>query len=146
MQINGRFFDAANAADAGTNQYARTFGIGVGDFQAGIVHRHIRRCQAVMDEDIHLFDIFRRQERFRIEPAHFTGNAGVVSGCVEMADRTNTGTAVADRIPGTGQIISDRRDDAHAGNDNATLAHGQPPNDALDNRAQTHRAAQARPR
>jgi hypothetical protein len=102
----------------------------------GIGHRHVRRRQAVVDEGIHPLGVLGRQPGLRVEVAHFTSDVRGVVGGVEVGDLADAGTAIGDRFPGAVEGIADGRDDAHAGDDDATLAH--------DDCSCMHWAAQAR--
>ena len=95
--------------------------------QAGVVQRLEAGGQAVVDEGVHLLDVLRRQEGLRIEIAHFTGDAGGVGRGIEVGDLADAAAAGLDAFPGRGQGIADGRDDAHAGDDDATMAHGETP-------------------
>ena len=63
--------DPAQAdADNDPNVF-RFFGI---EFESAIFHRHRRRRDAVLDEEIHFFDLFRLDEIFGSEIRHHTRN------------------------------------------------------------------------
>ena len=125
LQELGRLLlDAEDAANARTDDRSDAVGIGLGDFQARIVQGHERGRQSVVDERLHLLRVLGRHEGGGIEIADLPGDAGGEAGGVEMGDRTDAGTAVDHTLPGAGQVVAQRRDRAHAGDDDATVAHG----------------------
>ena len=67
--------DRSDAADAGADRDADAFFVVLVRLQAGIAQRLDRRGDAVVDERIHLLDVFRRDVLRRIEIAHLAGDA-----------------------------------------------------------------------
>src|SRR5690606_3493965 len=59
----------------------------------------------------------------RIEIPDFAGDTRRKRGSIEIGEWADSAATRGDVAPGGGQIIADRADDAHAGNDDATLAH-----------------------
>ena len=55
------------------------------DLQPGIVHRELRRRDRVLDEDVHLLDVFLLDERQRVEALDLAGNLRRELRRVELA-------------------------------------------------------------
>src|SRR5690606_9426599 len=123
VQGDGGLLDAAHAADAGADQGADALGVLLGHLQAGVLHGLEAGSQAIVDEGVHLLDVLRRQEGLRVEIAHFAGDAGGIGRGIGVGDRADAAAAGLDAVPGSGQGVADGRDDAHTGDDDATMAH-----------------------
>ena len=65
------------------------------DRQPGIVHRELRRGDRVLDEDVHLLDIFLLDERQRVEVLHFARDPRRELRRVELGDRADAALARA---------------------------------------------------
>src|SRR5690606_26077124 len=118
------FLDALEAADARADGDADALGRLAFDRDAGVGDRHQRRGHAVMHEGVHLLDVLRRDPLGRVETLDLAGDAGREAGGVEVGDRADAGTAVDDPVPAAAQVVAERRQDAEAGDGDATFWHG----------------------
>ncbi len=73
-----------------------------------------------MHEGIHAPGIANGHVITDIESAHLARNLRGELARIDLRNRTDTGTTLADVFPGCGYIVTDRRDDTHTGNDDAT--------------------------
>ena len=62
---------------------------------AGVVHRELRRGDRVLDEDVHLLDVFLLDELQRIEPLHLARDLRRELRRVELGDRADAALAGA---------------------------------------------------
>jgi hypothetical protein len=78
VKRDARALDGVDAADAGADSDADAFGIVLVRMQARVSKRLDRRGDAVVNERIHLLDVFRRDElrgsKSRTSPAIRVGN------------------------------------------------------------------------
>src|SRR4029450_2605292 len=59
---------------------------------------------------------------------HFGGNAHRIAACVEYGDRSTAAAAGQERVPRRGDVVADRRDEADAGDrDASSPSHGRTP-------------------
>lgn len=149
MQFDGLLFDAEQPADTGAQNGAHAFGIAFVDLQPGIVQRHERGADTVVDERIHLLDVLGGHKLGGIEILDLARDPGGELRGIDLPDRANARATVDDPIPTGGQIIAQRRHHAHAGNDNTTT-HCRSPHHTTDGACGLrltlkHRAASAAP-
>ena len=118
--------DADDAADADADDRSRTRRIRHGGGQPGIVDRHLRRRQRILDEEIHLLHVLAVDPGFGREVAHLAGDGGRQIGGIEPADAANAGAARAGGLPVGLDAGPQRRDHADAGDDHAAAASVRP--------------------
>src|SRR6201996_7330882 len=123
MQLDRSMFDGMQAADTGRHSHADARCIFFRHFQPGVAQGLRARGDAVVDERIHLLDVLGRNPVARIEIADLTGNARGIGGRVEMGDFTDTADALEDVVPGAGEVVANRRNNAHAGYYHTSFAH-----------------------
>src|SRR5690606_36783816 len=122
--LQGGFLDALQAADAGADGHADALGVLARDLQAGVPDRHHRRRVAVVDEGIHLLQVLGSNPLRSVEVLDLAGDAGRERGGIEVGDRADARAPGGDPVPAGSQVIAQRREDAHTGDDHATLGHG----------------------
>ena len=69
------------------------------DRQAGVVHGELRRRNRVLDEDVHLLDVFLLDELQRVEALDFARDARRELRRVELGDRSDAALPGAERRP-----------------------------------------------
>ena len=114
-------FDEFDAADSGAHREADRMAVVFGNFETGIRDCIHRRSDAVVNERIGLAYILRQDVLAGIEIIHDTCNSCAECRCIEILDELDTRIAFADIGPGFVQPIAYRRDDSHAGNDDASF-------------------------
>src|SRR5690606_2066395 len=72
---------------------------------------------------VHLLDVLRRDPLRRVEALDLAGDARGAAGGAEIGDRADARAPVHDPLPGRSQVVAERRQDAEAGDDDATLGH-----------------------
>ena len=82
--------DRAEPADAGRDEHADTRRVRGRDLQARVVHGELRCRNGVLDEDVHLLDIFLLDELQRIEPLHLARDLCREVRHVEARDGRNS--------------------------------------------------------
>src|SRR5262245_56483945 len=68
-------FDGIETAQTHANDHAHGFGEFTLDFKAAVLNRHNGRAERVLDEEIHLLDLFGLDEIVGFEVWHFTGDS-----------------------------------------------------------------------
>ena len=118
-------FQRFQSADAAADENAEAVWIFVCHLDAGIGHRHFRRRHRELGEAIGAPHILRVLENsFRIEVAHFSADAAIVSSGIEGFDFTNAADAVLQVRPKSLEIVAEGRDCTHSGdNDSAVVIH-----------------------
>ncbi len=122
-QLDAGVLDHRQAADAGTDDDADALGVLLGDRQAAVVEGLDARGDAVMDERIHVARFLRRDVLLDVEALDLAGDATGQRRRVEARDRVDARPAGEDVGPRFGDRVADRRDDAEAGDDDATATH-----------------------
>ena len=113
--------DRVEAADAGAHGDADALRILRRHLDAGVLDG-VRRCTvAVVHERIHLAQLFRRQVRLRIEARDRPAKAHGPGAHVEARDRADAALAFEHVAPRRVDGAADGRDDAEAGDDDASL-------------------------
>ena len=118
-----RGLDQGKATDAGAHEGAEALRVLLGDLQSTVAKGLQARCHAVMDEGVEVPQLLRVHPVGGVEVPHFPGNARWERRGVEAGDRADARLA-GDQIGPAGlDVVTDRRDEAKARNDDATLAH-----------------------
>lgn len=115
--------DIGQAADTGTHGYADTLTIGVGDLQAGIANGLEAGGETVLDEQVELAGFLGGQVFLDIETLDRTTEAGGIGGQVHMLDRGDPAATGENTFPTARDIQAQRRQHAHASNDDASTRH-----------------------
>src|SRR5690606_11032431 len=110
------------AADAGTHRHANPLVVFRGYFKAGIGQCIAAGSDTVVHELIDLACIARLQVFLYIEVFYFTGNSGGELARVERGNRRYAGAPFTHVLPRRFQLVAHRRDDAHAGYNDASFA------------------------
>ena len=76
--------DGRESADAGSEEDADVGGVGRRDPQARVVHGELRGRDGVLDEDVHLLDVFLLDELQRVEALDLGGNLRGKAADVEL--------------------------------------------------------------
>ena len=117
--------DHGQAANARTNHHTNTVGIGFSHLQTRVLPGLNPGRHTVMNEDIHVPRLLGRHIVFDVEAFHLTRKAGREWAGIKLGDIGNAGTACQQLRPGFSNRISDRANDAQAGNNNTTAAHDE---------------------
>jgi hypothetical protein len=91
--------DGLEPADARCDIDADAIGQLAGHLEPRVVDGELRGRQRVLDEDVHLLDVFLVDELQRIEGLDLTGDARRVLRRVEPGNRSNPAPACAECIP-----------------------------------------------
>jgi len=108
------FFNARQAADAGTDEAPDSLGIGLGDLQPGILDRLHRCPDAVVDEGVHFLGFLQIQVAFNLKILHRSTDAHWKIADVESGDRPDPAAASQNMSPGGLHGAAHRGHDAHA--------------------------------
>ena len=92
--------------------------------QPRVVHRELRRGDGVLNEDVHLLDVFLFDELQRIESLDLGGNLRRVSGDVEPGDARDPRGAGQQCLPGRRRANAQRRHQPDASDDNPPVQLG----------------------
>ena len=114
-------FDNRETADTGTDEHARTFGQLRTDRQAGLLHRALRGSDRVVDERIHLLDVFFLEPAERIEIFNFGGNPGGKLRGIKTGDGRHTAAPFAQVLPRFFGSRSQRRYQTDAGDHDSSF-------------------------
>ena len=114
-------FDELDAADAGTHGDADPVAVSLRDLQPGMRDGIETGRNPVVDEGVRLADILGRQVSRRVEILDLPGDLGRVATDIEVRYDSDAGLAVEHISPGLVQPVTDRRDYAHAGYDDASV-------------------------
>ena len=79
------------------------------NLKTGIGKCHLAGRHGVLNEEIHLFDVFFVDVVGRVELSDFTGNLAIMGRRIESADTVNSGTSLAHRLPGRFHTDAQRR-------------------------------------
>ena len=117
--------DHRQAANPGANVYAHSLGVGVGHRKAGITKRLHSRCNAVMNERIHMARLFGGNVLLQIETLHFAGdmagNRPVWRFRVKAGDASDARFASQGAGPSLIAVVADRADNPDPGDDYPAL-------------------------
>ena len=91
--------DGRQTAQADADHDPDPFGVAIVDLQTRRRHRHRGRRHRVLDEEIHLLDLFLLDEVFGAEIPHFAGDPRRKILGIEPRDRRHAGTALSERFP-----------------------------------------------
>src|SRR5690606_6708403 len=91
--------DRREPADAGGDVDAHPIRVGGRDLQAAVVHRELRRRDGVLDEDVHLLDIFLLDELQRVEVPHLSRNLRREVRDIEARDAPDPAAPREERAP-----------------------------------------------
>ena len=116
-----RVFNRLYATHAGAHCYADRVTILFGDFEAGVSDCIHGRGNAVVDEWIHLASLFGRHIVANVEVLDRTAYSGWKLTGIKVVNKTNSRHTIADVVPGIIQLIANRRDYSHSGNDDASF-------------------------
>src|SRR5436309_2113531 len=118
-------FDGGEPADAGRDEHAGARAELGRDHEPRIVHRKLRRRDRVLDEDVHLLDVFPVDELQRVEVLHLARDAGRELRRVELGDPRDAALARAERGPIRLGSDAERRHQADARDDDSPcVGHG----------------------
>ena len=110
------------AADAGADDDADFVAVFLVEFEAGIHQRAPRGIDAELRVTIRAADFLRRWKRGReVEILHLPGDLRVERCRVEGGDPVNATLAGDEAVPKNVQLMSERRDDAEAGDDHTAV-------------------------
>ena len=87
--------------------------------EPGVVHRELRRRDGVLDEDVHLLDVFLVDELQRVEALDLAGDPRGELRRVEVRDRADPAAAGAERLPVRLGPDAERRHEADARHDDS---------------------------
>ncbi len=111
--------DGAEPADADAMNTPTRVAISGVTVSAGVVHRELRRGDRVLDEDVHLLDVFLVDELQRVEALDLARDPrGELRG-VELRDRSDPALAGAERLPVRLGPDAERRHEADARHDDS---------------------------
>src|SRR5699024_5661520 len=113
--------DARQATNAGTDNDADTFGVGVGDFETGVLPGLHASHNAVMDEGIHLAGFLGGKVVGNVKVLDLAGNPGIEVFGVETGDGPYPRAAIDNIVPGGRNIVTDWRNNAQPGNHDASF-------------------------
>ena len=113
--------DNRKPTDAGADKDTSALGEVRSDFQTRLLHRKIRGSHGVMDEVVHLFEIFFVTPQQRIEVFHLSGNLGGKLRGIEPGDPVHTTAALTEGFPRLFGSGSQRGDQSHAGDYNTSF-------------------------
>ena len=88
-----------------------------------LVHRLARRDQPELDVAIDPPDVLAVEDGRRIEVAHLAAHLRIEAGRVEGLDPADPGAPGEETLPRRGDVVAERADGAHAGDDDAARAH-----------------------
>ena len=115
-------FQRLQSADSTANQYAEAIAIYPVQFEAAVLHRHLRRGHGQLRKTVGPAGIFEIiEEIFRIEIANFTGNLAIVVRCIESLDLTNTAPAFGQIFPKGLYCVAYGCNHAQACDDNSAI-------------------------
>src|SRR5579862_7015082 len=114
-------FNNGESADARADEDACTLRQLRADRQACLLHRTFGGSHRVVDEQIHLLDVFFLEPVERVEIFDFGGDLrGKLSG-IETGDPGNAAASFAKALPGIFSSRSQRGYQTHAGDHNSSL-------------------------
>jgi hypothetical protein len=122
MQLVVIVRDKFDAANTGSHRHPDAMTVVFADLQPGVFDGVDARGNAIVDEGIVLALFLGREVLVDIEVPHAAGNSRGEATGVEILDETDTGITLDNVLPGIIQPAAHRRDDPHAGDDNATFA------------------------
>ena len=119
--------DGREPADARRDEDADARRVLRRHLQPRVVHRELRRRDRVLDEDVHLLDIFLLDELQRIEALDLAGDPRRELRRVELRDRADAAAAPRRAPPSSRSVpMPERRHQADAGDDDSPIAHAAP--------------------
>ena len=110
-----------DATNTGAHRYSDQVTILIGDFKTGVFDRLGAGRNAVMNKRVSLACFFPGQIVIEVEIFDHAADASRKSTRIEILDQLNTGYALTDAVPRVIQLAANRRDDTHAGDDDASL-------------------------
>ena len=113
--------DNRESADSRSNKDSRPLGQFGRNHQAGLLHRVIGRCDGVMDEGIHLLDVFLFEPLQRIEVLNLSSNLGGKLGGVESGNCRDAAASFAEALPCLFGSRAQRGYQPHAGNNDSSF-------------------------
>src|SRR6185503_1000066 len=113
--------DRREPADPGADEHPHPVRLGRRHLERRILHGDFGSGHGVMDEQVHLLDVFFRDPVLRIEPLHLAGDAAGIVGGVEPGDRSDPGAPLDQPVPVGLVADPERRDHADPGDDDATF-------------------------
>lgn len=113
-----------DATNTGAHRYPDQVTILLGDFKAGVCYRLDTGRNSVMDKRVRLARFFPGQIVIEVEIFDDAADASRKSTRIEILDQLNTRYALTDVIPRNIELAANRRDQAHAGDDDASLLQG----------------------
>src|SRR5262249_41054909 len=118
--------DGSQTTDAGAAHRPAAIRVELVEVDSGVGDRLDARSHSVLHEFIHAPRILGRDVLGDIEVTDRAAEANGKGGHVEFGDRPDTALSPDDGIPGDLDVAADRRNDAEACDDDATLAHTLP--------------------
>ena len=114
-------FDERKSANARADDHADAIGIFLGRVDAGIIDRHLRRGDGVVNERVGLLDLFLLDPLLRLEAAHLAGDLTRKRAGIELRDPVDARSSFDEPLPC--RIVADaqRGDHADAGDDYASF-------------------------
>jgi hypothetical protein len=83
-----------------------------------------------VDEQVHAARLFRRHVRRDVEALHLAGDLAGEARGIEAGDARDAGLAGERALPGFGNRVADRADDAQAGDGDSAAGHFSTSNDS----------------
>src|SRR6476660_7145311 len=90
-------------------------------FKSCVIHGQLSGAHGVVDEGIHLLNVFLLDELGRIEIFDLTGNLGIIPGRIELRDPTDPRLTGTDRLPCLVDACPERGHETQASDDTASL-------------------------
>ncbi len=92
-------FDRLESADPRSDEDADVRRVRFGDRQLGVVHRELRRRDGVLNEDVHLLDVFLLDVVERVESPYLGRDLCCVPGDIEPGDPIDAARPDDERFP-----------------------------------------------
>src|SRR5262249_28651256 len=107
------------AADAAADDRAAAVGVFLLEVDGAVLDRFDRRDHRELREAVEVADGLGFKQVFGVEVLDLAADVDLEGGRVELLDNADTAPAGADRLPEPREVVGERVDGAHAGNDDA---------------------------
>lgn len=114
-------FDDRESADARADEHACSLRQLRSDRQTRLFHGSFRGSNRVMDEQVHLLDVFFIEKLERIEVFNFAGDLGGKLSGIKTGNLGDAAASFAKALPRIFGSRSQRGDQTHAGDHNSSF-------------------------
>ena len=115
------FLDGRESTNTGAHRNTNAMPIFISDFKTGIAHRIDTRGDAVVHENIHAPGIFLWQIFGDIKVRYGSRNLRCKRTDIEVLEFAKAAPALTDILPGSFDLVTNRGNNSHTGNDDTSL-------------------------